>query len=215
MRNSPIKYKHLSKKLTEPGTNIYKKGKLIKKGDGPINYNWSERFVLLENTNFIYYAEEEENQKIPKRIVFLQGAKVERYEELDIEYGFVLIPSDNSKPLYLSGLTEDENEEWFNVLTVACEMCKIEFGDVYELDEKNTGYGGIASSMMIKDGVEVKENLKNENLVLLSTENSVRVYGIVDDTYENYKNMAMKEKNKQNMLDFKSYFNTKSKNKDV
>lgn len=201
----PVKYTSKQKGHEE---RFYKKGKIMKKGDGPINYNWSERFAILENTNFIYYAEDQD-QSAPSRIVFLQGAKVELYEDFDVEYGFVLIPSDDSKPLYLSGLSEGENEEWYHTLKAACERCQIDFDNMGEFDDdlgSGANYGGVASNAVIKDANSLKDMMVRDNMVLFSSDNGIRLFGAVDESYEEFRRKRAEREATKKLYDIGGYF---------
>ena len=38
-----------------------KKGQLLKRGDGPVNYSWGPRYVILEGQTLYYYSNQQDS----------------------------------------------------------------------------------------------------------------------------------------------------------
>lgn len=115
-----------------------KRSKIFKRGDGPINYNWNEKFLVVDGQTLFYY--EKENDVQPRQTLQLNGARVldlipDGYNGL-AKWGFV-VEFSAEKKLHFSGKTEIDNSEWRDFITDAC---TIGFTDEKNEDAINDEY---------------------------------------------------------------------------
>lgn len=99
----------LSSEKKASSESYFKKGKIFKKGDGPINYDWNERYAILDGMNFIYF-DSIISLSTPKNTIFLNNAVVERVYDKERPNCFSI--SVDSKVYFFSGLNERDNDDW-------------------------------------------------------------------------------------------------------
>jgi hypothetical protein len=90
--------------------NIYhkKSGFLLKKGDGPIDFGWNPRFIILDRKMLMYYKYQED--KTPRAVIRLAEATVStviKYEERD--FVFYIELSNPNRRYYFCGETKQVN----------------------------------------------------------------------------------------------------------
>jgi len=77
--SSPRKLLTETKLSTSPFKKVkpefYKKGRIYKRGDGPIDWNWNTRIAMLSSYNLSYW---EDGESIPRKIVYIGNAVVEK-----------------------------------------------------------------------------------------------------------------------------------------
>lgn len=177
---------------------FFKKGKIYKKGDGPINYSWNERYAILDGMNFIYF-DSEISMQTPKKTIFLNGAKVEVAHDSDRIDCFSL--EIEGKVYYFSGINTQDNEEWLYLL----QKCVKEGGKEYlNFQEDINGFGELGKEEQEEeddkqkngDEVEVPKNIHKEiqeldsvlpegsELSFVGQTNGVRIFGKLDDDFE-------------------------------
>ena len=123
-------------KLKSPQKKVYslkKKGIMVKRGDGPFDYSWNERFFVLDGKTLMYFDAKETGK--PRAVLFLAGSTIEpmddNYINREVKWGFVINLKKTKKDkeqqkIYLSGLTELENLEWHDMISEACYMSNID-----------------------------------------------------------------------------------------
>lgn len=50
----------LSYRRQNTGRSVRKRGAIYKRGDGPINYSWNERYLVVDGTILMYYYGKED-----------------------------------------------------------------------------------------------------------------------------------------------------------
>jgi hypothetical protein len=184
--------------VKRPESQIYfKKGKILKKGDGPINWDWGDRYAVLDGVNFSYYTPED--QEKPKRILNIVGSSVEKLEDPDVEYGIVLTPVDGSKPINMAGASENDNEEWFNILVAASQQKSVNFFDLNLIPEGEEEILAMIPKNVLKEAKETKETVGGNDLKILAIEDGIRIFGGRDREYEDLKVAIREEKEKLTM----------------
>lgn len=114
----------LSSEKKASSESYFKKGKIFKKGDGPINYDWNERYAILDGMNFIYF-DSIISLSTPKNTIFLNNAVVERVYDKERPNCFSI--SVDSKVYFFSGLNERDNDDWILLI----QRCVKVFGADY------------------------------------------------------------------------------------
>lgn len=82
-----------------------KSGYLLKKGDGPIDFSWNQRYIILDGKMFMYFKYQDE--KTPRAVIRLSEAAVSnviRHEEREFVFYFEL--NNPSRRYYFSGDTK-------------------------------------------------------------------------------------------------------------
>ncbi|CAD8169140.1 unnamed protein product [Paramecium octaurelia] len=89
-----------------------KAGMILKRGDGPIDYNWNQRYLVLDGQTLIYFKDR--NDKVPRGAINLREAYISPMSTLDDrEHCFYIeVEAQNNKQFYFSGETLDETEQW-------------------------------------------------------------------------------------------------------
>ena len=111
-----------------------KNGYLLKRGDGPIDFNWNQRYLVLEGKILLYYKYS--GDKTPRGLIKLDDCIVSQILKIDVinyflffvnfknikqerDYAFFIELNISTKRFYFSGETKLETEEWRNIIAHA------------------------------------------------------------------------------------------------
>lgn len=99
-----------------------KAGLLLKRGDGPLDFDWNERYVVVDSEHLFYFKTQFD--RTPRSYMHLNGAFVssiqpfaeERDHSFYVESVEPTSTTKKQKKYYFSGLTLADTEEWRNLL---------------------------------------------------------------------------------------------------
>ena len=87
-----------------------KSGSILKRGDGPIDYNWNERYLILDGLLLMYYKHA--SDKTPRGVIKLKEVTISEISRIDDqEYAFS-IETPNSRKYYFSCSKREESLSW-------------------------------------------------------------------------------------------------------
>lgn len=79
-----------------------KSGYLLKKGDGPIDFSWNQRYIVLDGKMLMYFKYQDE--KTPRAVIRLSEAAVSNViKHEDREHVFYFELNNPSRRYYFSG----------------------------------------------------------------------------------------------------------------
>ncbi|KAL4469803.1 hypothetical protein ABPG72_022123 [Tetrahymena utriculariae] len=99
-----------------------KAGVIFKKGDGPIDFDWNERYLVLDCENLLYFKTQFD--KTPRGYIHLKDCFVSSIfsVENEREHAFYVESLSPQKKYYFSGLNKEETEQWRQEILNAAKM---------------------------------------------------------------------------------------------
>ncbi|KAM3139836.1 hypothetical protein pb186bvf_008078 [Paramecium bursaria] len=102
---------HKSQEFLKKNLLQKRSGQIYKKGDGPIDYNWNQRYVVLDGETLIYFKDKFD--KNPRGVINLRESYVSPVTKLeDREHGFYIEIESLQKQFFFSGENMEESEQW-------------------------------------------------------------------------------------------------------
>ena len=84
---------------------------ILKRGDGPINFDWNERYLVLDSQTLMYFKSHDE--KTPRGFLRLKDCIVSQITSTDDrDHCFIIESFLPPKKYYFSGLTRQETKSW-------------------------------------------------------------------------------------------------------
>ncbi len=95
----------------------------MKRGDGPINFKWGPRYVIVDQKSCqLKWYQSKDNKQFKKAngVVNLKGSSVSELETLHKQpNAFSIQAIGHDKPLYFSGKTPIESQSWHTIIKQA------------------------------------------------------------------------------------------------
>lgn len=142
--------------LVPKGTSI-KTGNLYKRGGGHFSEGWKERFMNLTMDGIYYYKEKGDSEETGKKFrgfIALKGHKIEDHQDSVRPNAFKLVPTHGNRTWYLATSSQEEKNEWMDVIRRLLDGEKID-SSIVEFEEKlkRSNYQLVAEE--IEDDVQI------------------------------------------------------------
>ena len=117
----------------ESATPQTKAGTLFKLGDGPINYNWNQRYIVVERNMLYYYSES--SDRTPRGLLPLSNCVVSALHPLKDHSNSFSLQLSSGKRYHFSHLDQAEAENWRNFIEAAGSRTQESLADVAKVEE--------------------------------------------------------------------------------